>query len=90
MDQNRPGYSGSDPGCQAWLSLVQTPFATRLSAMALTTEGAQGGEINRRPMCTVQDSFKHWTAARRRIDYRICECPAWRKATGGSGSIRDK
>src|SRR2546425_8682711 len=37
-------------------------------------------------MCAVQDSFKHWTAARRRIDYPIRECPVWRKATGGSGS----
>src|SRR6266849_1509949 len=38
-------------------------------------------------MCAVQDSFKHWTAARRRIDYPIRECPVWRKATGGSGSF---
>src|SRR6266446_5637726 len=38
-------------------------------------------------MCAVQDSFKHWTAGRRRIDYPIRECPVWRKATGGSGSI---
>ena len=37
-------------------------------------------------MCGVQDSFKHWTAARRRIDYPIRECPVWRKATGYSGS----
>src|ERR1700682_1735824 len=37
-------------------------------------------------MCVVQDSFKHWTAARRRIDYPIRECPVWRKATGRSGS----
>src|SRR3989441_7353384 len=37
-------------------------------------------------MCAVQDRFKHWTAARRRIDYPIRECPVWRKATGGSGS----
>src|SRR6266699_5933621 len=37
-------------------------------------------------MCAVQDSFKHWTAARRRIGYPIRECPVWRKATGGSGS----
>src|SRR6267154_4738947 len=35
-------------------------------------------------MCAVQDSFKHRTAARRRIDYPIRECPVWRKATGGS------
>src|SRR6266853_3197005 len=40
-------------------------------------------------MCAVQDSFKHWTAARRRIDYPIRECPVWRKATGGSGSNAD-
>src|SRR5207244_13086636 len=26
-------------------------------------------QVNIRPMCAVQDSFKHWTAARRRIDY---------------------
>src|SRR3977135_661432 len=37
-------------------------------------------------MRAVQDSFKHWTAVRRRIDYPIRECPVWRKATGGSGS----
>jgi hypothetical protein len=24
-----------------------------------------------RPICAVQDSFKHWTAARRRIDYPV-------------------
>src|SRR5439155_22372230 len=36
-------------------------------------------------MYAVQDSFEHWTAARRRIDYPIRECPVWRKATGGSG-----
>jgi hypothetical protein len=41
-------------------------------------------------MCAVQDSFKHWTAARRRIDYPIRECPVRRKATGGSGSFCDK
>src|SRR5712691_11296777 len=40
-------------------------------------------------MCAVQDSFKHWTAARRRIDYPIRERPVWRKATGGSGLIAD-
>jgi hypothetical protein len=40
-------------------------------------------------MCAVQDSFKHWTAARWRIDYPIRECPVWRKATGGSGSLTD-
>src|SRR5712691_6410609 len=28
-------------------------------------------QVNIRPMCAVQDSFKHWTAARRRIDYPI-------------------
>jgi len=42
-----------------------------------------------RPMCAVRDSFKHWTAARRRIDCPIRECPVWRKATGGSGSRAD-
>src|SRR5206468_10753543 len=36
-------------------------------------------------MCAVQDSFKHWTAARRRIDYPIRECPVWRKATAAQG-----
>jgi len=40
-------------------------------------------------MCAVQGSFKHWTAARRRIDYPIRECPVWRKATGDSGSQAD-
>src|SRR5467141_266456 len=43
-------------------------------------------QANIRPMCAVQDSFNYWTAARRRIDYPIRECPVWRKATGGSGS----
>src|SRR5437899_870139 len=33
--------------------------------------------------------LKHWTAAHRRIDYPIRECPVWRKATGGSGSLSD-
>src|SRR5436190_18661182 len=28
-------------------------------------------QVNIRPMCGVQDSFKHWTTARRRIDYPI-------------------
>src|SRR5712671_4374837 len=49
-------------------------------------EGAEASEIDIRPMCAVRDSFAHWTAARRRIDYPIRECPVWRKATGGSGS----
>src|SRR5207253_10842445 len=52
-------------------------------------EGAEANEIDIRPMCAVQDSFKHWTAARRRIDYPIRECPVWRTATGGSGSMAD-
>src|SRR5258708_1457556 len=51
-------------------------------------EGCEGG-TKLRPMCAVQDSFKHWTVARRRIDYPIRECPVWRKATGGSGSGAD-
>src|SRR5947208_14143172 len=46
-------------------------------------------QVNIRPMWAVQDSFKHWTAARRRIDYPIREFPVWRKATGGSGSKPD-
>src|SRR5438132_7040139 len=52
-------------------------------------EGAEANEIDIRPMCDVQESFKHWTAARRRIDCPIRECPVWRKATGGSGSLAD-
>src|SRR5260221_3423398 len=52
-------------------------------------EGAEASEMDIRPMCAVRDSFKHWTAARRRIDYPIRECPVWRKATGGSGSKAD-
>src|SRR5947208_6823675 len=46
-------------------------------------------QVNIRPMWAVQDSFKHWTAARRRIDYPIRECPVWRTATDGSGSNAD-
>src|SRR6266446_1464913 len=47
-------------------------------------------QVNIRPMCAVQDSFKHWTAARRRIDYPIRECPVRRKATGGSFGVGER
>src|SRR5882762_2727771 len=64
-------------------------FTTRLAPIAPAEGCARWNEINIRPMYAVQDSFKHWTAARRRIDYPIRECPVWRKATSGSGSKTD-
>src|SRR6266571_5477445 len=46
-------------------------FTTRLAPIAPAEGCARWNEINIRPMYAVQDSFKHWTAARRRIDYPI-------------------
>src|SRR5438552_225970 len=46
-------------------------FTTRLAPIR-PVEGYEGGaKLNITPRCAVQDSFKHWTAARRRIDYPI-------------------
>src|SRR5205809_1170554 len=59
-------------------------FTTRLVPFA-PLRMRRRSQVSIRPLCPVQDSFKHWTAARRRIDHPIRECPVWRKATGGSG-----
>ena len=64
---------------------IRDLFTTRLASIAPAEGCARWNEINIRPMCAVQDSFKHWTAARRRIDYPIRECPVRRKATAAQG-----
>src|SRR6266446_206994 len=63
-----PGPGAARPPCKG------DPFTTN-PPRSRPPEGAEASEIDIRPMCDVQDSFKRWTAARRRIEFTLALLP---------------